>query len=606
MKVPFNGQSVAVRNILSILLILIFHSTSIGQFAEFNTGPYEDVWRDAVVDSDGNVYTVGTYTNSTFVDGNSLDNLISPSYNKTQLMVAKYNSSGILIWLTYGQSPCASNNKGWTTGTRIAIGEATGRVFIAGEHAGMQLNTSAGIVPIDNLLSDPLNPGTACLGNDNNSEPYIISLDMYTGNYYSYTKNLRGIVTSMVVADDGPFNNHLYTSLHVINDKNALIYRVNPFTLNPSGGNHVISTTVTGVDHIINDIKYDKENIYCIGTTEGSIQFDGLSMNIPLPIGGITAWAAVVKNPNGSIGVSAINHGGIGSSRMTGDQIYADEQGNIVIAGRFADALVNPFSSNQTYTSLASNTLKNAYLMRLNKNSLITNDAIHTVETTMSQYNVQNIWLAGINNEVFLSMTYTGNLLYFVPFTGSYIDLYPFNSYVGKKIAVASYSITPVLTKLWHNTTYGMSPDDIHCAEGNAIYQDLVYTVGNFKERIYFDYIPSLTANISFSTPDKKALIIRNDSDWNVADGGFKSNKEDGENKINDLDFSIYPNPNNGSFYVDNVSKEDKIEVFDMLGKSLSFTLSFSEDKAYIEIENSTSVVLLKINDIGYQVMINE
>jgi hypothetical protein len=40
MKVPFNGQSVYARTILSILFLLFIQTIVFGQFTEFNAGEY--------------------------------------------------------------------------------------------------------------------------------------------------------------------------------------------------------------------------------------------------------------------------------------------------------------------------------------------------------------------------------------------------------------------------------------------------------------------------------------------------------------------------------------------------------------------------------------
>jgi hypothetical protein len=125
---------------------------------------------------------------------------------------------------------------------------------------------------------------------------------------------------------------------------------------------------------------------------------------------------------------------------------------------------------------------------------------------------------------------------------------------------------------------------------------------------MYFDYFPTLNSPISSNSPSKKAMLIRNDNDW-IINGGFKSNTDKGEKDkkiLNTVDISIYPNPNSGTFHINGVTEEDKIEIFDILGKTLSFTLSYSKDKAYIEIENSAGIAIVKVNNIGYQVMIHD
>jgi hypothetical protein len=539
---------------------------------------------------------VGTFLNDTDIDGVILSNNIPAANNKTQLMVVKYSPNGSVIWVTYGVAPCIMAQNGWSTGTRIAIGEGTGQVFIAGEHAGMKLMTGLGPYPIDDLFG--------CSAGDTHNEPYIISLDMATGDFNNYTKILRGYVTALVVANNGIYNNELYASLYNPVDKNSFIYRVSPSTLLPSSGSYLIQTTSTGIDHIINDIKYENNKIYCVGSTEGSVQFAGMTMSVGLAPGEFTAWTAIVDDP-GSLSVSAMNHGGTGGE-MTGDQIYADNQDNLVIAGRYSDALLYPFNSPQAYTSLSTTSLKNAYLMKIKKSNLNSNDVIHTIETNNPSYNVTSVSLTGIENNVFISLSYTGRMLNFIPFSGSNINLgAPIYSSYSDKIAIASYKIMPSMYKEWHNTSYGLSSSDLGYENANAVYQDLIYTVGQVKERMYFNYLPTLNSTIS-TGPVKKALIIRNDHDWIGGDGGFKSYAGKNTLDIEEKNISIYPNPSNGNFYIDGLDKEDIVEVFDVLGKSLSFVLSFSKDKAYIEIENPASMVLVKVNGVGYQVMINE
>jgi len=596
MKVPCLGQSVPIRKIIIFLFILFIHNHAFAQFTEYNTGQYEDVWNDVAVDSEGYIYVVGTYTNETIIDGNTLNNGIAPGLNHTQLMVAKYDPLGNISWISYGVAPCP--DKGWTTGMRIAIGEESGKVFIAGEHAGMKLETGSGTYVIDDI---PDSLGVGCLGDDNIRKPYIISLAMSNGDFQNYTNDLRGVVTSMAVATDGVFANHLYTSLYNEVDKITFIYRVAPGTLLPAGGNHLIQTISTGIDHIITDIKYKKGKIYCIGTTVGSVQFGALTLSISLPPSGSTAWAAIVNNPFGSISVLAMNHAGLGG-KVTGDQIYLDGQGNIIVAGRYSDALIYPFNSPQAYTSLSSAVLKNAYLMKLNQNTLIANDAIQTIETTTSQYNVSSVSLTGSDNKVFVSLTYTGKFLFFTP-SGSIMNLTsPVNINNSSKVAVTSYTVLPTLNNLWRNSTYGISANDLGYEKANAVFEDQVYSAGNLKERMYFDHLPTLNSPISSSSPSKKAMLIRNDDSYS---GAFKSyaGKDD---KLNDIQRSIYPNPNDGSFYISGVSQIDKIEVFDLLGKTISFTLSFLGDRAYIEIDRPTTIVIVKINDVGHSVMMNE
>lgn len=157
------------------------------------------------------------------------------------------------------------------------------------------------------------------------------------------------------------------------------------------------------------------------------------------------------------------------------------------------------------------------------------------------------------------------------------------------------------MNNIWRNSTYGIG-SDLGYEKANAVYQDQIYSVGKLKERMYFDHLPTYNTTISSSSPSKKAMMIRNDD---TIFGVFKSYSGKVE-EFNDIDISIYPNPNSGSFYINGVSKVDKIEVFDILGKTLPFRLTFSENKAYIELDNPVNVLIVKINDVGHQVMINE
>lgn len=251
--------------------------------------------------------------------------------------------------------------------------------------------------------------------------------------------------------------------------------------------------------------------------------------------------------------------------------------------------------------------------MRLNPANLKANDALKTIETGYNQYEVSQVEIAGLGNDVFVSTTYTGKTLNFIPTSGPNIDLYlsGFNPFVyfGEKIAVMHYASSPVLAKTWHNTTQRLSSnDDKHYSKAMAVFNNLVYTCGNFYERMYFDYDPAyLTPAVSATNGKTSAFLFRNDHTYSTP-GTFKSNSKDEIERVivKTKAITIYPNPNNGSFYINGITKEDKIEAFDVLGKTLAFSLSYYADKVYIEIENPVDIVIVKVNNIGYQVMIHD
>lgn len=68
--------------------------------------------------------------------------------------------------------------------------------------------------------------------------------------------------------------------------------------------------------------------------------------------------------------------------------------------------------------------------------------------------------------------------------------------------------------------------------------------------------------------------------------------------------FTLYPNPNNGNFYIKGCEEKDQIEITDALGKHIIFTRQYSKGQDFIQLANFSGLAIIKINGKGYRVFI--
>lgn len=300
--------------------------------------------------------------------------------------------------------------------------------------------------------------------------------------------------------------------------------------------------------------------------------------------------------------VQNLQYGGLGVSgntnQVTGEQISMDLDGNLIIAGLFTEELVIPFSSG--VARFSSNPAgRSGYIIRLNSNTLNLFDAIHTMESD-PPFEVSAIEMNSKKYDVYVSLTYAGRVLKFFPSTNDDIDLntsspVPNNN---EKVAIINYEETPTLVKLRHNTTSGFVPSDRHFSKANAIGFHHVHTVGNFSGEMHFDAIMnSLNVPLNTGSVIKGGFVIRNDYDWANGNGTFKNYDDDSKDEFKSVDISIYPNPNNGAFYIDGINKNDIIELFDTLGRKLKFSVEYSYNGVFIVLENQSAMCIVKINN---------
>jgi len=141
-------------------------------------GSSDDSGQDVAFDGDGNVYLTGSFTNlATF--GSTKGATITVTGTGVTIFLAKYTSSGALLWVQTGAAPYAQQNN--TLG--VAVNAATGSVYIAGtsqndttfSSANGTVNTVPGVGTWHMILAKYDTNGNFKWGETNAAEPNSIS-----------------------------------------------------------------------------------------------------------------------------------------------------------------------------------------------------------------------------------------------------------------------------------------------------------------------------------------------------------------------------------------------------------------------------------------------
>jgi len=457
----------------------------------------------------------------------------------------------------------------------------------------------------------------ACL-DDSDGEAFVLELNSETGEYEDYLHHLGGItlINSMAVAQDGPYSHFVYLGGGSVNigqsSWTSVITKIqtNSNYTNPGNLIQVSNYLAAGSSYrnIINDIYYKNQNLYTVGTTFGPLSFGSSSISFNPNNQLSTSWVARAFDGS-TFSVQSITYGGEGGQipvrEMTGDQIYVDDHNNVVVAGLFSNMLFNPFyPSTIIHPSPSINvfpTVTDAYIFRLDGNSLKYNGGFDVIQTDNSSNEISKIAMTGFKDDIYISSSYTGNNIQFIV-SGDIIDFSSVpNPTTNEKILVAHYSTYPSLVKSWHNTTLTYQTGDEHFVKANAAMNNKVYTVGNYIDYMdfTFDYNGVVDDILSYNSKPS-AFIFRND---HVQSGMFKSYGIENKTEL-ESELKAFPNPNSGSFYLSGINVGEKIFITDILGRNLPYTIEVNQDKTYIQIDNYTGMAIIKNGTTSIRIIV--
>ena len=143
-------------------------------------GPDDDSGQDLAFDGAGNIYLTGSFTNSaTFGSTNGATKTVTGT--GITIFLAKYHSSGALVWVQTGTAPFAQQNNPTSLG--VAVNAAAGTVYITGfsqfdttfSSSNGTANTVSGVGSWHMILAKYDTSGNFQWGETNAAEPNSIA-----------------------------------------------------------------------------------------------------------------------------------------------------------------------------------------------------------------------------------------------------------------------------------------------------------------------------------------------------------------------------------------------------------------------------------------------
>ena len=322
------------------------------------------------VDKSGSCYVGGAFVKSmSFLDkdGNVISELTDGRQDSTinfEMFIAKYNSSGDLLWAKGGNSGSTGITGSLTTGlnsvTSIIL-DGDGYPYIGGAYSGSNfLGKSVTPQGESDFFIASLNPNTGndiwvkLVGTPNDDAVLSLSMDSY-----GYINALGSMGEGVLVFPDG--------QTYDKNINGAKETFVIGFDIN---GEWYFSVFLGGTQDVTgNDIDTDPEgNIYVTGEFNGTLRVD--STALPPNSEGI------VVNSTGGVSDGFVGKGDLNGSVLwvkrfggnyfaRGDRIVVDDDGNSYVLGVFSGNIIfNEDSGNPV--SLYSNGLADMFVAKYN------------------------------------------------------------------------------------------------------------------------------------------------------------------------------------------------------------------------------------------------
>ncbi len=524
-------------------------------------GPGNDLSNTLQLDAAGNIYVSGVFSATADFDPSAATATLA-SGGETDIFIAKYDNNGNYLWAI---------NMGGSGSEYVYAMELdlTGNIYITGSFESTADFDPSAIA--NNLTSN--GQADAFIAKYDNNGNYVWSKSMgsisddvgkalqldATGNLY-----LTGYFYGTVDFDPS------VTISNLISTGNFLDVFIAKYDNN---GNYVNAKSFGGNGNDIgNSIQLDATgNIYVTGTFQGGSDFDPAAAIANLNSNGGLSDVFVAKYSSAMVYIWAIGIGGSGDDAA--GVLQVDAVGNVYISGTYQSTV--DFDSGAPTANLISNGSNDIYMAKYdNAGNYVWAKSIGATTNDVS------------NN---LKLDATGNLYLIGPFAGT-IDFDPSattNNLTAagfQDIFMAKYDALGNFIKAInvggtasYTFPYAIQTD----ATGN------IYMTGKFSGYVDFDPGPNYNYLSSFSQED--IFIVK----FNNVPIGLKEFNVEYEN------LKIYPNPNNGQFYLAGIKDKVSIEVLDITGNIMLQTVIESANQL-IDLSNyAKGLYLLKIYKEG-------
>ncbi len=517
---------------------------------------------DIATDPSSNVYVTGTYTEQTEFGPYTITNN-APTEG---MYLVKYDECGQLLWEVHTFDFTPFGNPTIATGAAVAVDNDNRFVYVTGIVQGDAEFTS----------TNGLNQQYTAVGVPN---LYVAQYNLdgelqFVELFATYAANgWRLIPHSLDVGQALSTNGRVYVGGEVTNAGRGFLLGLDDvglsFTMAPwspivtalSGNAAVLGVDVTSISRV-----------YLTGYYNGSARIQSL------PLG---TMSATVSNPSalrdaflfrfldtGPLALfSMAETGGVNANRVAvGTEVVADNPGNPIVTGYYNGEMTNVFNTgiNAPATTFTDTAGFVARATNMTSGSVWVQTIIG-LPTGGSNCNAMHLDVKG--QSVYVTGDYQADQV-FIP--ASTILPLPAAGTNRSGVYVAQFN-TDAGTANWMNSTDNDIANGAHFS-GSIVASPIsryVYTTGDYiGDMDYFDNAGTFAPLVATGTPGaRNAFVLRNST--SSATGEFRNSAADPSTPTVEAQktWSIYPNPNNGTF---NVSWESEtpatIEVYDAIG----------------------------------------
>lgn len=567
-----------------------------------------EIANDVVTDVNGNVYVVGTFTNTTELEGG-----INPNITITGggMYAAKYDDCGNLLWV--------SNTDGGTalcSGNSLVLDEVNQMLYITGTVQGsftFNSSQSSGLL-CSSDYSELFSPTLSTTG-------YIAQYDMITGCLY--------------FVEEIAFRDGIDSKTITVNETNGAIYVGGNYTSTIAGSNHFAfirkytpETTLGESNHLgtpawtiydpasvssafstINDLDFDESGnrIYAIGNFKHLVQLYDGTYTTPIisKPGDEGAFMTAYDDSGSPVYVTLRGGNGNSSSYMTGEGIAVEEStNNIFLTGSFDNNVTSAFSVSGIDPLTTFNANLHSYMLSFNLTDPTHKWAHQTHATTGTDDYALGKDVTTINGDAFFLGEFSGT--HFIVDTDGMFEALPFigNPMNNAHLGIVSYTASGI--KNWINVTESQSPTGSDNHVGMAICSDNnqnSFVAGSYDNTVgYHDGVP-YSGDLTQTGTGNNAFIIRAKN----SSGAMQRKQQESPIAISDANstlslINLYPNPANSQLNLELILNEGEsalIKLMDINGKKIS-THSLTNSKSIINTENLSEGIYIM------QIIVNE
>lgn len=534
-----------------------------------NTTSIDD-GRAVAVDEAGNVYATGTYNSATSFDGVPVIGI----NGKTGMFLAKYDDCGKIQWVSFTKSVVDE------TGVDVKVDKNTGKIYVVGK-------STKELVTFVDAQTTSGNLGTSV---QQFNHGYFIARYKPNGTldavYSHYDEKLEPTGMALNRSTSGTYSGRVYVSGRNpdLNNGQAALMRHTTTASSINFLHKMKSNAYQGNE--ATDIDVDNYNrIYLVGNYK-KLQFPSSMTAIGVTDPSNTdAFVAKFSETLGATNppLNWLKGAGILGTykRATANTVAVNDWDQLYVGGYFYGNLGNPFNVGLGYSSSFSG---NGYVTRLNIWN--GNASWFTRIEGTSSYAIVRGLTSEDHKYVYAVGHYRGSKL---KVFSSSLGQYGFGTNSSHNSFVMRIKSTDG-KEVWANYTANVS-SGYHEAKNVAIDGlDNVYSVGRYNGQMLYglSLASAITLNSAAGTNDM--FVTRN----KISGGAYyregAAKEEEMLTRKDDDAYTLYPNPNNGSFQLElkDGFTTAGIEVKDLYGKIVFKKQIMATDNA-INMQNVAS-----------------